>query len=122
LFPGVVLLLAGIAGLAKAPPRYRVAALVLSAAAVLFSLGPQTAAYRFLHEHFIFIRGVRALSRFSLIPVLALSVLGGHAFVGRRVLGGVALALFLVECSNVPIRYARYDGPSDAARWLAGRK
>lgn len=122
LFPGLVLLAAGIAGLAKAPRRYRAAALAASLVAIVFSLGPETAAYRFLHEHFIFIRGVRALSRFSLVPVLALSVLGGLAFAGRRALAAGALALFLLECSNVPIRYARYDGPTEAARWLAGRE
>jgi hypothetical protein len=122
LFPGVVLLVAGLAGLSKAPRRYRLAALVLSAAAIVFSLGPETAAYRFLHEHFIFIRGVRALSRFSLIPVLALSVMGGLAFTGRRAWAALALVLFLIESTNVPIRYARYDGPSEAARWLAGKE
>jgi hypothetical protein len=122
LFPGVILLVAGLAGLSKAPPRYRIAALVLSVSAIIFSLGPETAAYRFLHEHFIFIRGVRALSRFSLIAVLALSVLGGLAFAGRRVWAAVALVLYLIESGNVPIRYARYDGPSEAARWLAGKE
>jgi 6-pyruvoyl-tetrahydropterin synthase related domain len=122
LFPGVILLVAGLVGLSKAPPRYRLAALVLSGTAIIFSLGPETAAYRFLHEHFIFIRGVRALSRFSLIPVLALSVLGGLAFVGRRGLALVALVLFLIESTNAPIRYASYEGPSEAARWLAGRE
>jgi hypothetical protein len=121
LFPGLVLLAAGLAGFAKAPRRYVIAALTMSAVAIVFSLGPQTAAYRFLHEHFIFIRGVRALSRFSLIPVLSLSIMGGLAFAGRRVWGALALALFLLECTNAPIRYAHYDGPTDAARWLAGR-
>jgi hypothetical protein len=122
LFPGFVLLAAGIAGLASAPRRWRRFAIVASAAAIVFSLGPETALYRFLHEHLVLIRGVRALSRFSLIPVLCLSVLGGLALSGRRRLAAVALALFLLESSNVPIRYARYEGPSAAALWLAGRE
>jgi hypothetical protein len=67
----------------------------------------------------VLIRGVRALSRFSLIPVLCLSVLGGLALAGRRRLAVLALALFLVESTNAPIRYASYEGPSAAARWLS---
>jgi len=119
LFPGLVLLTAGIAGLASAPRRYRWFAVVASFAAILFSLGPETAAYRWLHEHLVFVRGVRALARFSLIPVLCLSVLGGLALAGRRRLLPIALVLFLVESSNVPIHYEPYAGPSPTARWLA---
>jgi hypothetical protein len=84
LFPGLVPLVLGLSGLAVAPRRYRAVALAASAAAIVVSLGPQTAAYRFLHEHLVFVRGVRALSRFSLLPVLALSVLSGFALAGRR--------------------------------------
>jgi hypothetical protein len=118
LFPGIVLLAAGLAGLAVAPPRYRLFAVTASAAAIVFSLGPETAAYRWLHEHVVLVRGVRALSRFSLIPVVCLAVLGGLGLSGRRRLTLAALAVFLVESSNAPIRYARYDGPSATARWL----
>ena len=60
----------------------------------MFSLGPDTALYRFLHEHLVLVRGVRALSRFALIPTLALSVLAGLALSGRRRLL-VAAALVL---------------------------
>jgi hypothetical protein len=119
LFPGLVLLAAGIAGLGSAPRRFRTLAITASIVAIVFSLGPETAAYRWLHEHVVFVRGVRALARFSLIPVLCLSVLGGLALAGRRRLAIVALVLFLLESSNVPIRYAPYAGPSAAARWLA---
>ena len=52
-----------------------------------FSLGPQTAVYRFLHEHVVLVRGMRALSRFSLIPVLALCVLTGLALAGAPAAG-----------------------------------
>ena len=83
LFPGLVPLVLGLAGLAAAPRRYRAVAIVASLAAIVFSLGPETAAYRFLHENVVLVRGVRALSRFSLIPVLALSVLSGLALAGR---------------------------------------
>lgn len=120
LFPGVVVLALGLAGLAAAPRRYRWVALAASALAVVVSLGPETALYRFLHEHVVFVRGVRALSRFSLVPVLALSVLAGLALAGRRRLALPALALILVESTNAPLRYHRWSGTSEAARSLRG--
>jgi len=122
LFPGLTVLVLGLAGLAKAPPRFRAVALVASAAAVVFSLGPQTGIYRALHEGIVLVRGVRALSRFSLVPVLALCVLAGFALAGRWRLSLVALLLFLVESANIPIRYAPAPHASDVARWLAGKE
>ena len=121
LFPGLTLLLLGVAGLARAPKRYRVVALAASVAAVVFSLGPETAAYRVLHENVVLVRGIRALSRFSLVPVLALCVLSGFALARRARLALVALAAFALESTLVPIRYAPAPPPSEAARWLAGR-
>lgn len=123
LFPGTIALALGVAGLAIAPRRYRAVAVVASAVAVVFSLGPDTALYRFLHEHVVLVRGVRALSRFALVPTLALSVLAGLALAGRRravVLG--ALGLMMVESANLPLRLERYDGPSPASRRLAGKE
>jgi hypothetical protein len=123
LFPGLVVLALGIAGLAAAPRRYRAVAVVASAVAVVLSLGPDTALYRFLHEHVVLVRGVRALSRFALIPTLALSVLAGLALSGRRRLVVLAaLGLTMVESANLPLRLGRYEGPSPASRWLAGRE
>jgi hypothetical protein len=122
LFPGLTVLVLGVAGLAVAPRRYRAVAVVASALAILVSLGPETPVYRFLHENLVFVRGLRALSRFSLLPVLCLDVLAGIALSGRRHgLAVAALVLMLVESSNVPIRYAAYAGPPEWARWLAGR-
>jgi hypothetical protein len=123
LFPGLTVLLLGIAGLAAAPRRYRAVGLAVSAAAIVLSLGPETALYRVLHEHLVLLRGVRALSRFALVPVLVLSVLAGLALSGGRrlfVLG--ALVLMMAESANLPLRVGRYDGPPDAARWLAGKE
>lgn len=122
LFPGLVLLLLGLAGLARAPRRYAAVAVVASVLAVLISLGPQTAFYRFLHEHVVLVRGVRALSRFSLAPVLCLSVLAGCALAGRWRLAVPALALFLLESGNAPIRYAAVPPPSAAAEWLSAHE
>jgi hypothetical protein len=122
LFPGLIALVLGVVGLASAPRRYRAVAVVASAVAFVFSLGPDTAFYRFLHEHLVLVRGVRALSRFALIPTLALSVLAGLALSGRRrLLVLAAIVLAMVESENLPLRLARYEGPSPAARWLAGR-
>jgi hypothetical protein len=121
LFPGLAVLVCGLIGLASAPRRYRLLAVTASAVAIVFSLGPETAAYRFLHEHLVFVRGVRALSRFSLVPVLALSVLAGFALARRWRMALLVLVLFLVESSNVPIRYAPAPAASETARWLAGR-
>ena len=122
LFPGLVTLLVGLSGLAAAPRRYRVVIVVASAVAVVLSLGPATVFYRFLHDHVVLFRGVRALSRFSLIPVLGLSVLVGFGLSGRRrAIVAAALLLMMLESTNAPIRYGTYAGPSPAARWLAGK-
>ena len=122
LFPGVTALVLGVVGLAAAPRRFRAVALAASLVAVVFSLGPETALYRFLHEHLVLVRGVRALSRFALVPSLALSVLAGLALAGRRrVLVAAALVAMMAESASLPLRLARYDGPSAAARWLAGK-
>jgi len=54
--------------------------------------------------------------------VLALSVLAGLALSGRRRLAVLlALAAMAAESSNLPLRLERYERPSPAARWLAGR-
>jgi hypothetical protein len=98
-------------------------ALAASVVAVVFSLGPETAFYRVLSEHVVLVRGVRALSRFALVPALALSVIAGLALSGRRrALALASLVLMMVESASLPLRLERYPGPSPAARWLAGRE
>jgi len=47
--------------------------------------------------------------------------MAGFALAGRWRLSLLALAAFLVESANAPIRYAPAPEPSAAARWLAGR-
>jgi hypothetical protein len=123
LFPGLTLLALGVAGLAAAPRRYQAVGLLASAVAVVLSLGPETALYRFLHEHVILVRSVRALSRFSLLPVLVLCVASGFVLARRRwPVAAAAVALFCLESSNVPIRYGEAPAPSAAAAWLAGKE
>jgi hypothetical protein len=95
-------------------------ALAASTLAFVLSLGPQTALFRFLHEHVVLFRGIRALARFSVIPMLCLCALAGLALAGRRRLAVAALGLGLAEAWSAP-GYAAYTPPSPAARWLAGR-
>jgi hypothetical protein len=120
LFPGLLPLLLGVAGLSRAPRRYRAFALAASALAVTLSLGPQTAFFRFLHEHVVLFRGIRALARFAVIPWLCLCVLAGLTLAGRWRMALVALGLALAEAWSAP-GYGAYLPPSEAARWLAGR-
>lgn len=120
LFPGAVPLLLGLAGLAAAPRRYRGAALALAVASFVLSLGPATPVYRWLHEHVVLFRGIRALARFSVLPTLALAVLAGIAVSGRRRAPALALALGLVEAWSAPLSLGRWDGPSPLSRHLAG--
>jgi hypothetical protein len=122
LFPGVLPIALGIAGLAVAPRRYAALALLGSLVAVVLSLGPASGFYRFLHENVVFFRGIRALARFSIVPVLALSVLLGLALSGRRWLRLLALVLLLAEANLTPIAYGRYQPAGPAARWLAERQ
>ena len=122
LFPGLAVLVLGLAGLARAPRRFRAVVLVASAVAVVLSLGPETAFYRFLHEHVVLLRGVRALGRFAVVPLLGLTLLVGFCLAGRRWYASLAaLALVMVESTNVPLRLAPYAGPPEYARWLAGK-
>jgi hypothetical protein len=121
LFPGLVALALGVAGLARAPRRFAAVALAASAVAVVLSLGPETALYRLLHENVVLLRGLRALARFSLIPLLALATLGGIALAGRRRLALLALPLALLESWNGPLGFTAYAGPSRLARSLAGQ-
>jgi hypothetical protein len=121
LFPGLLVLLLGVAGLASAPRRYRAVGIAVAVGGVVLSLGPETAFYRWLHQNVILVRSVRVLTRFALLPTLVLSVLAGLALTGRRrrwVL--LALVLMMAESSNLPLRLSYDAGPSPAARWLAG--
>ncbi|MGE0455161.1 MAG: PA14 domain-containing protein [Vicinamibacteria bacterium] len=121
LFPGVLPVLLGLAGLARAPRRFAVFALLASVLAVLLSLGPATALYRALHEHVVLFRGLRNLARFSLIPLVCLAALAGLALAGRRRLAWVALPLLVAESCNAPLGYATARPPAPAAAFLAGR-
>ncbi len=121
LFPGLVPLLLGLAGLARAPRRWQLAAVSLCGLSVWISLGPETAAFRFLHEQVVLFRAIRAYSRFALLVMLVLSVLSALALAGRGRLRWLALALLLFEARHAPIGTAPLVVPGDVERWLAGK-
>ena len=93
------------AGLAVAPRRYRRAFVALALVSFAISLGPATPGYRWLHEHVVLLRGLRALARFAVLPTLGLAVLAGLAVAGRRWAPLVALVLGLVEAWTTYIAY-----------------
>lgn len=100
---------------------------------LLISLGPRTPLHPFLYEHVVFFRGLRALTRFALLPLLGLSVLSAVAlawlFDGRVRLGrprtvALAIALFFTaESTALPYHLKRWeDSPPEVYTWLAHAK
>jgi hypothetical protein len=137
LFPGVsvsALALAGVFALARAPGRFRILlcySLILLAG-FLISLGPRTPFYSFLYEHVVFFRGLRALTRFGLLPLLSMTVFSAVALswlleargLTRRKLAAAAIALFFAaESTALPYALEPFrDEPPDVYTWLAGAK
>jgi len=68
------------------------------------------------------VRGIRALERFSLVPMLALAVLTGLALARWRRLALPALVLLAAESCFAPHAFSPLSPPSATARWLAGRE
>jgi hypothetical protein len=139
LFPGLTLPLLALVGLGvlvarkggfSRPWATTLCYLLIMSAGFLVSLGPLTPVYSFLHEHIIFFRGLRALSRFALLPLLGLSVLAAYALAwlfegaGRlrsRRWAAVAIAVFFIaESTALPYSLATFrDEPPEVYRWLA---
>jgi hypothetical protein len=95
----------------------------------VISLGPRTPIYPILYEYIVFFRGLRALSRFGLLPLLSLSVFSGFALdwllrrLGSRPRRAVAVsavaALFTAESAVVPLSLERFeDEPPEVYEWL----
>ncbi len=138
LFPGftiAILALGGVVALARAPGRRRtlLCYTVILVVGVLISLGPRTPFYPFLYEHVVFFRGLRALTRFGLLPLLSLSVFAAAALewllpkqggLSRPRLVSAAIAFFFIaETTAVPYRLEPWiDEPPDVYRWLAKAK
>jgi len=138
LFPGVsvsVLALAGVVTLARTPGRRQIL-LCYSLILILgfsISLGPRTPVYPFLYEHVIFFRGLRALTRFGLLPLLSMAVLAAAALawlletrggLSRPKLCTLAIAVFFVaESTALPYRLEPWtDDPPEVYRWLVEAK
>ncbi len=134
LFPGLTLLVLGGAGLVllvRDPARRRIGicyATILVAGVVL-SLGPATPVYPFLYEHVVFFRGLRALTRFGLLPLLSLSVLasfalawlfgGGGRLRQRKAACAVIGLFFIVESTSMPYQLEPHrDEPPEVYPWL----
>jgi hypothetical protein len=138
LFPGVALLALGGYGafLALRDEKTRliaVAYLAILAVGVVLSLGPTTPIYALLYEHIVFFRGLRALTRFGLLPLLSLSVLSGFALRslfdngGLRVKPRLAAVLiagfFVAESTAAPYPLTRFvDDPPEVYPWLREQK
>ena len=138
LFPGLTLVVLGGVGFARllvARQRRRFAlcyGLVLAAGVVL-SLGPATPVHPFLYENVIFFRGLRALTRFGLLPLLSLSIFsafglawlfGGSQPVSRRNWITLAIAgFFVLESTALPYRLEPFrDEPPEVYEWLSDQK
>ncbi len=137
LFPGVglsALALAGAVVLAMTPGRRRILlcySLVL-VLGFLISLGPKTPLYPFLYEHLVFFRGLRALTRFGLLPLLSMTCFAAAALswlfeargLARPKLAAAGIALFFAaESTALPYRLEPWtDEPPEVYRWLAEAK
>ncbi|MEZ5287915.1 MAG: hypothetical protein R2712_24580 [Vicinamibacterales bacterium] len=122
LFPGVlILVLAGVSlatGRAWRDPRAR---MMLAIAVVGFALsfGAHLPGYRLLFEAVPILKGIRVVSRFGWLTLLALPVLAGFALAALRARmgrsAGLALAItaaliVTAETIRAPMGYAAYEG------------
>jgi len=131
LFPGFTLITLGGTGLATLVKKNGGRTIGVCYAAIfltgiILSLGPATPIHPFLYEHVVFFRGLRALTRFSLLPLLSLSVFSAYGLawllegVGRRkTIFGAILVFFVVESTALPYRLEPHrDAPPEVYRWL----
>jgi hypothetical protein len=96
----------------------------------LVSLGPRTPLHPFLYEQVVFFRGLRALTRFGLLPLLAMTVFAAAAlsrflgFVRRPNLAAAAIGLaFACESTAAPYALEPWrDEPPEVYRFLAEAK
>jgi hypothetical protein len=138
LFPGLALPLLALLGLVvlamrkgetERPRTTAIGYLLIGMAGVILSLGPQTPVYAFLHQHIVFFRGLRALDRFALLPLLSLSLLAGFALRwlfsegwlrDRKWAAWVVGAFFVVESTALPYNLETFrDEPPEVYTWLA---
>jgi hypothetical protein len=111
LFPGLITVALAVMAFAK-NRRYPFPwiYLVLAIVAFQFSLGMNSAVYRWLHDHIWALEGFRAPARFAVLVVCALAVLAGFGFeylqrlVSRRsALLATVLVALAIECGSGPL-------------------
>lgn len=142
LFPGLTILLLSPAGLVillmgrggfSRPRANAFCYLLLALVGFLISLGPGSPLQPLLYEHVLFFRGLRALWRFALLPLLGLSVLTGYALAfffqkvttSRRHAGAFALLTLLAvaESTGVPYQLEGFrDEPPPVYSWLVAQE
>ncbi|MGH9333540.1 MAG: hypothetical protein ACRD21_07310, partial [Vicinamibacteria bacterium] len=138
LFPGLTLLVltpVGMFLLARERGKRRILLCyaAILALGVVISLGPMTSFYSFLFEHVVFFRGLRALTRFSLLPLLTLTVFAavGLAWLldqrrglSRRNMVAAGIGLFFAaESTALPYPLEPWkDEPPEVYPWLSTAK
>jgi hypothetical protein len=138
LFPGVTVALLGAVGMGllvanlgkfKRPRATAACYLGVFVCGLALSFGPASPFYTLLYEKVVFFRGLRALTRFGLLPLLSLSVLSGFALAwlfdrlkSSRARFALALGiggLFVGESLVAPLALTRFDDePPQAYQWL----
>lgn len=123
LYPGgVALALAGVAmasGAAFRDPRARMC-LAFGICGVVLSFGPKVPGYALLYNVVPVLRGVRAVSRFGYLALVAVAVLAAFGLARLRtwmraarwgpIASGAVLILVAVEPLAAPIWYSAYEG------------
>lgn len=126
-FPGIVVLLLAVVGVARAVRhpewRGRVAMLLaIAAAGVVLSLGTATPIYGWLFAVFPPMQGLRAAARFGVLFLLAIAVLGGVGLAWWKPRAWLAIALVVianVESLRAPFEYRDFTGIPAVYRLLA---
>ena len=135
-FPGLVpLLLALVAvarGIAFTDPRARMWLAVGLVGATL-SFGPALPGYSVLYEAVPVLKGIRAVARFALLPLLATGVLAAFGLASLRArwrqdgrgrlaqaVGLAAVALVNLENARAPMTFVEFDGIPPIYATLAG--
>jgi hypothetical protein len=111
LFPGLITVALAVVAFANNPRRRSPwIYLVLAIVAFQFSLGMNSAVYRWMHHHIWALEGFRAPARFAVLVVCALAVLAGFGFeylqrlVSRRsALLATVLVALAIECGSGPL-------------------
>jgi hypothetical protein len=122
LFPGLLIVLLAIAGVARQhTPLVFVAYVVAAAVAFELSLGLHGVTYRLLYEHISFFQGFRALARIGVFVLLFVAVLGAYGYARlvagarplvRRAALAAAVAILVMEYRVVSVPLESY--PNDA--------